>query len=82
MEKIFEKTEFTNVRCSICNSVSHAEIADEFGEFSPNSFYELPEGGFVCSPCYQEYADMITEWELEEVVGDYEKHLEYDDDCY
>lgn len=55
---------FSNNRCVICNCVSHAEISDDFGNFSSKPFYrDEVVGGIVCFECRESYQGALSEFE-------------------
>lgn len=59
---------FSNQRCVICNHVSHAEISDDFGEFSSKPFYhDEVLNGTLCFECKESYQDSLSEFEDDDV---------------
>ena len=57
---------FKNLRCSICNSVSHSEIANELGEFNSKSFHLDNSGlGYLCHDCSSGIHDAVDDFEMD-----------------
>lgn len=56
-----------NLRCRICNSVSHGEIAGDFGDHSQAAFYEEDDGlGYLCHSCYTAVTSAVDDFSLDE----------------
>lgn len=58
---------FKNIRCNICQRVSHGEISKEYGDQFPGAFVQDPKGfGYLCYDCSSSIQDVLTEWEIED----------------
>ncbi len=75
----YEKN-FNNVRCRICNKVSHAEIAGDFGCHSESAFYEEEDRlGFLCHECYVAETSAIDDFSVDDTF-DEEDPYDYGED--
>lgn len=66
-----------NLRCRICNVVSHGDISGDFGDHSQSAFYSEEDGlGFLCHECYSGYTAVLDDYAIEDEFD------EYDDDFH
>lgn len=58
---------FRNLRCRICNAVSHSDIAGDYGDHSQSAFYEEDDGlGFLCHECYVAMTSAIDDFSVDD----------------
>lgn len=67
----------SNLRCRICNKVSHGDISGDYGDHSHSAFYEEDDHlGYLCHDCYVAYTGVLDDFAVEDEFD------EFDDDYY
>lgn len=67
MYKSIGTEHYGNVRCSICNKVSSAELIDDTSDYSPNTFHRERDGiSLICSECHSEIQEIKSIWDIED----------------
>lgn len=70
-----------NLRCRICNSVSHGEIAGDFGDHSQAAFYEESDGlGYLCHSCYTSVTGAIDDFSIDDEFDEDDDYFDYYED--
>lgn len=70
----------SNLRCRICNAVSHGEIASDTGDHSEAAFYEEEDGlGYLCHECYTGITSVIDDFSLDDEFDEDHDFFDFED---